>query len=55
MLTAFGIFWTGEGLGVPWPGDDLSLAGIFVLFVVLSAGAVRYLRPQRRAQLRVVK
>jgi uncharacterized membrane protein len=55
MLTAFGIFWTGEGLGVPWPGDDLSLAGIFVAFVVLSAGAVRWLRPQRRAQLRVVK
>jgi uncharacterized membrane protein len=55
MLTAFGIFWTGEGLGIDWPGDDLSLLGIFVLFVILSAGAVRWLRPQRRAQLKVVK
>ena len=22
MLSAFGIFWTGEGLGIPWPGED---------------------------------
>jgi uncharacterized membrane protein len=25
MLSAFGIFWTGEGLGVPWPGEDLAI------------------------------
>jgi uncharacterized membrane protein len=55
MLTAFGIFWTGEGIGVDWPGADLSLLAIFVLFAVLSAGAVRWLKPRRRAQLRVVK
>ena len=55
MLTAFGIFWTGEGLGVVWPDDNLSLLGILVLFAALSAGAVRWLRPHRRAQLKVVK
>src|SRR5437660_970960 len=22
MLTAFGVFWTGEGLGIDWPGAD---------------------------------
>ena len=55
MLTSFGIFWTGEGLGVDWPGDDLTLLGILAVFTVLSLGAVRWLKPTRRAQLRVIK
>ena len=25
VISAFGIFWSGEGLGVVWPGGDLSL------------------------------
>ena len=35
MLSAFGVYWTGEGLGVPWPGQDLSL----LVFVLLFLGA----------------
>jgi uncharacterized membrane protein len=34
MLSAFGLFWTGEGLGVLWPGRDLAL----VMFVGLFLG-----------------
>ncbi|OWY17131.1 hypothetical protein B6V73_09840 [Thioclava sp. JM3] len=33
MLSAFGVFWTGEGLGVEWPGADFALfifAGAFL-------------------------
>jgi uncharacterized membrane protein len=55
MLTSFGIFWTGEGLGAEWPGGDLSLVAILVLLVLLSLGAVQRMRPLRRASLRVVK
>ncbi len=55
MLTSFGIFWTGEGLGVDWPGGDLTLLAIVVIFALLSGLAVRWLKPTRRAQLRVVK
>jgi Ca2+/H+ antiporter, TMEM165/GDT1 family len=35
MLSAFGVFWTGEGLGIAWPGQDLAL----LLFVTLFLGA----------------
>ncbi len=35
MLSAFGVFWTGEGLGLDWPGHDLAL----LLFVALFLGA----------------
>ena len=35
MLSAFGVFWTGEGLGIAWPGQDLAL----LLFAALSLPA----------------
>jgi len=44
MLSAFGVFWTGEGLGIEWPGADLSLLGFAVLFLIaglLAAGLAR--------------
>jgi len=36
MLSAFGVFWTGEGLGLEWPGADLALFVFAALF--LGAG-----------------
>ncbi|RVT92252.1 hypothetical protein EOD42_18730 [Rhodovarius crocodyli] len=37
LISAFGIFWTGEGLGIDWPGHDLALPviGAAVLAVAL--------------------
>jgi Ca2+/H+ antiporter, TMEM165/GDT1 family len=36
VLSAFGVFWTGESLGVPWPGDDLAIIGLAVLFLLVA-------------------
>jgi len=50
MLTSFGIFWTGEGLGADWPGADLALLGIFAIIAVASFAIVRWLRDPKTAQ-----
>lgn len=47
MLSAFGVFWTGEGMGVPWPGSDLSLLGLAAIF--LLSGLVTVSLVRRRA------
>ena len=38
MLSAFGVFWTGEGLGVDWPGHDLAIVGFALIFLSLGLG-----------------
>ena len=50
MLSAFGVFWTGEGLGVAWPGADLAIIGFAALFVLVAAlAAVAVRRPLEAA------
>ncbi len=44
MLSAFGVFWTGEGLGIPWPGQDLALAAFILLFLVVGIATASMLR-----------
>jgi uncharacterized membrane protein len=44
MLVSFGSFWTGEGLGVHWPGSDLAipvLVGVYGLVVGLLVVSLR--------------
>lgn len=44
MLSAFGVFWTGEGLGIEWPGHDLALLVFAALFLgtgLLAASIAR--------------
>lgn len=44
MLSAFGVFWTGEGLGVDWPGHDLALLPFAILFLVTGLATAAWLR-----------
>ena len=47
MLTTFGIFWSAEGAGAHWPGEDASLPGVLVFVIALSALAVWTLKRRR--------
>jgi uncharacterized membrane protein len=44
MLSAFGIFWTGEGLGVAWPGADLAIVAFAALFLAVGLAAAALAR-----------
>ena len=45
MLVSYGTFWTGEGLKVHWPGGDVMIAGLVVVYALTSALVVRLLAP----------
>jgi uncharacterized membrane protein len=50
-LSSFGLFWVGEGAGIRWPGDDLSipaLVGLFALTALASTAWLRRVRPTHR-------
>jgi uncharacterized membrane protein len=46
MLSAFGVFWTGEGLGIHWPGSDLAVVGFILCFLSVSGLLVQIARPR---------
>jgi Ca2+/H+ antiporter, TMEM165/GDT1 family len=46
MLSAFGLFWTGESLGVDWPGGDAVILAFIVLFLAVALGLVAFLKPR---------
>ena len=45
MLTSSGTFWSLEGLGIQWPGEDLSIAGLIAFY---AASALAYIALERR-------
>jgi len=47
LLTSFGCFWAAEGIGIDWPGDEASLAGVIAFFGLASYALVLALRRQR--------
>lgn len=44
MISAFGIYWTGEGLGADWPGDDLAILALAALLLASGLTLVAALR-----------
>jgi uncharacterized membrane protein len=53
MLSAFGVFWAGEGMGIAWPGEDLAILAFALGFLAAGLAAVSLLR--RRPALEGVK
>ena len=51
MLSAFGAFWIGEGLGVPWPGEDISIIVFAAMFLLVALLAVAIKRRPSKAVL----
>ena len=44
MVSAFGLFWIGEGLGNPWPGGDWSIPGLGFGLLALALVMIALLR-----------
>lgn len=49
MLSAFGLFWTGESLGVEWPGGDAAILAFAALFLGVAAALVALLKQKLAA------
>jgi uncharacterized membrane protein len=52
MLSTFGVFWTGEGLGIEWPGQDLALLVFAVIFLAVGVATASVLRRAPEEALR---
>ncbi len=44
LLSSFGLFWTAEGLGFAWPGDDLAIPAIAASFLTAALACVALAR-----------
>jgi len=40
LLSAFGTFWVGEGVGIEWPGADWSILGLIAGFLAAAVIAI---------------
>ncbi|MEO8714563.1 MAG: hypothetical protein ABI369_06090 [Acetobacteraceae bacterium] len=50
LLSAFGCFWAGEGIGLDWPGADWSILGLIAGFLATALLAVPLCRARAVGQ-----
>ena len=53
LLSAFGTFWVGEGIGLGWPGADWSMAGLVLGYLAVALLATALCRGRGRAHATV--
>jgi uncharacterized membrane protein len=51
MLSAFGTFWVGEGVGLQWPGGDAAVLALMAVFLGVAIGLVELCRRVRVAAM----
>jgi uncharacterized membrane protein len=49
LLSAFGTFWAGEGMGFDWPGQDWSILGLIAGFLAVALLSVSWCRTRAGA------
>ena len=47
ILTGFGVFWSGEGLGVDWPGGDWAILALVGLYGLAGLGLAAMLHDRQ--------
>jgi len=50
LLSAFGTFWVGEGMGVAWPGEDWSVVALIAAYLAVALVAVWLCRGRQSAR-----
>jgi len=50
LLTVFGLFWMGEGVGVQWPMGDIFLLVLLAIIFVATLGLVAYFERVHKSQ-----
>ena len=48
LLSAFGTFWVGEGMGLGWPGEDWSILAVVAAYLVLALALIRLCRSKKQ-------
>ncbi|MDQ2890983.1 MAG: TMEM165/GDT1 family protein [Gemmatimonadota bacterium] len=51
LLSAFGVFWMGEGLRFTWRGEDLALVALVIAFLLVARASVVIARSARTNRL----
>ena len=51
LLSAFGTFWVGEGIGLGWPGEDWSILAVVAAYLVTALSLVALCRADKKTTI----